>query len=205
MGLYTSFIEPAVVSFACSLPAIMRERAKIVPEASGVVLEIGFGSGHNASLYNTAIIEKLIALEPSAEMRRRAAKRVAAFNAPFEWLDLSAEEIPLASASVDTAVSTFTLCTIPDVGRALTSLRRVLKPGGRFLFLEHGAAPDPAVRRFQDRLDPVWGRFAGGCHLNRDPGALVRGAGFELVQSFGRYAKAAPKFAGFLTSGVAIA
>lgn len=205
MGLYASLIEPAVVSFACSLPTIMRERARVVPEASGVVLEIGFGSGHNAALYDATKIERLIALEPSAAMRRRAVKRIAAFEVPFEWLDLRAEEIPLDSASIDTVVSTFTLCTIPDVARALTGVRRVLKPGGRLLFLEHGAAPDPAVRRFQDWLDPLWGRFAGGCHLNRDPGALIRQAGFDLARSSARYVKAAPKFAGFLTSGVAIA
>jgi SAM-dependent methyltransferase len=205
MGFYASTIEPALVSFACSLPPIRRERAKIVPEAAGVVLEIGFGSGHNAPFYDPAKVSRLIALEPSSAMRAKARRRTAALPMPFEWLDLLAEEIPLDAASVDTVVTTFTLCTIPDATRALVGVRRVLKPSGRLLFLEHGAAPDPAVRRFQDRLDPFWGKFAGGCHLNRDPLALITAAGFGIASSRQRYAKAAPRFAGYLTSGVAIA
>ncbi|HBK92233.1 MAG TPA: SAM-dependent methyltransferase [Parvularcula sp.] len=205
MGLYASYIEPALVSFACSLPPLRRERAKIIPEAAGAVLEIGFGSGHNAPYYDPAKVERLIALEPSRQMRARAARRVGAVAFPFSWLDLKAEEIPLDAASVDTVVTTFTLCTIPDAARALTSVRRVLKPSGRLLFLEHGAAPDPGVRRLQDQLDPVWGRLAGGCRLSRDPLALIAEAGFGIARSQQRYAAGAPRFAGFLTSGVAIA
>lgn len=205
MGLYASCMEPALVSFACSLAPIRRERAKVVPEASGVVLEIGFGSGHNAPFYDPQKVSRLIALEPSAAMRKRARRRVEALTAPFTWIDLKAEEIPLDKASVDTVVTTFTLCTIPDAARALAGMRRVLKPTGKLLFLEHGAAPDAGVRRFQDRLDPLWGKFAGGCHLNRDPLALIGAAGFTVARANQRYAKGAPKFAGFLTSGVAIA
>ncbi len=205
MGLYASFIEPTLVSFACSLAPIRRERAKIVPEAAGVVLEIGFGSGHNAPFYDPKKVNRLIALEPSAAMRARARRRVEALPAPFEWIDLKAEEIPLDTGSVDTVVTTFTLCTIPDAPRALAGMRRVLKPAGRLLFLEHGAAPDAAVRRFQDRLDPLWGKLAGGCHLNRDPLALIGAAGFTVARAEQRYAKGAPRFAGFLSSGVAIA
>lgn len=205
MRLYASFIEPSLVSFACSLPPITAERAKVIPAATGVVLEIGFGSGHNATFYDPERVERLVALEPSAPMRRRAQKRVAALKFPFDWLDLEAEEIPLEAASVDTVVSTFTLCTIPDVARALRGVRRVLKPGGRLLFLEHGAAPDADVRRFQNRLEPLWSRLAGGCRLTRDPAALIAAAGFEIAASDARYAKAAPRFAGYLTSGVAIA
>lgn len=205
MGFYADVVEPALVSVACSLAPIRRERETVVPAASGTVLEIGFGSGHNAPFYDPAKVERLIALEPSRAMRRMAARRVEALSVPFEWLDLRAEEVPLDAASVDTVVSTFTLCTIPDVPRALAGLRRVLKPGGRLLFLEHGAAPDPRVRRFQDRLDPLWGKIAGGCHLNRDPLALVAAAGFETAEYRQRYAKGAPRFAGYLTSGVAFA
>ncbi|MFN3959277.1 MAG: class I SAM-dependent methyltransferase [Parvularculaceae bacterium] len=203
MGLYASIVEPALVSFACSLPPITRERAKVVPDASGTVLEIGFGSGCNAPFYDGRKVTRLIGLEPSAAMRAKAARRIAALAMPFEWLDLKAEEIPLDAASVDTVVTTFTLCTIPDPARALAGVRRVLKPGGRLLFLEHGAAPDAAVRRFQDRLDPLWGRLAGGCHLNRDPLALIAAAGFRLEGPRQRYAKGAPRFAGYLSSGVA--
>jgi ubiquinone/menaquinone biosynthesis C-methylase UbiE len=205
MGLYASFMEPAIVSFACSLAPIRRERAKIVPDAAGVVLEIGFGSGHNAPFYDPQKVSRLIALEPSAAMRARARRRVEALTAPFEWINLQAEEIPLDTGSVDTVVTTFTLCTIPDAARALAGMRRVLKPAGKLLFLEHGAAPDAPVRRFQDRLDPLWGKLAGGCHLNRDPLALIGAAGFTLTRADQRYAKGAPRFAGFLSSGVAIA
>lgn len=205
MGLYASFIEPALVSFACALPPVTRERAKIVPEAAGAVLEIGFGSGHNAPFYDAGKVTRLIALEPSPAMRRKARRHVEALSMPFSWLDLKAEEIPLDSASVDTVVTTFTLCTIPDAPRALAGVRRVLRPGGKLLFLEHGAAPDPTVRRFQDRLDPLWAKLAGGCHLNRDPLGLISTAGFTIDRADQRYAKGPPRFAGFLTSGVAIA
>jgi ubiquinone/menaquinone biosynthesis C-methylase UbiE len=205
MGFYADHIEPALVSFACASPAIARERASVAPEASGVVLEIGFGSGYNAPLYDPAKVKRLIGLEPSAGMRRRAGKRVAALEFPFEWLDLCAEEIPLADGAVDTAVVTFTLCTIPDPARALRGVRRVLKPGGRLLFLEHGAAPDPGVRRWQDRLNPIWGKLGGGCNLTREPLRLIETTGFRIDRSDQHYARGAPKFAGFLTRGVAFA
>lgn len=217
MGLYSDHIGPAVVSFACSLPAIARERAPIVPHAAGFVLEIGFGAGANAPFYDRNAITRLAALEPSPAMRRRAAKRVAELPFPVDWIELKAEEIPLDAGSVDTVLLTFALCTIDGAEQALAGMKRVLKPGGRLVFLEHGAAPDPQIRRFQDRLNPLWGRLAGGCRLNRDPVALIRAAGFELAgrnsppgnhpgsfsDSF--YAKGSPQFAGYLSRGVAIA
>lgn len=205
MGFYSDHIEPALVSFACSLPAIARERAMIVPEAAGVVLEVGFGSGHNVDFYDRSKITHLFALEPAAAMRRKAERRVGALPFPLDWLDLKAEEIPLDAGSVDTVLVTYTLCTIPDVAAALSGMKRVLKPGGRLVFLEHGAAPDPGVRRWQDRLNPVWGRLGGGCNLNRDPFALIREAGFDLDRSESHYAKGAPKFAGYMYQGVAFA
>lgn len=205
MGFYSDHVEPAIVSFACSLPAISKERAQIVPEASGVVLEVGFGSGHNARFYDGSRITHLFALEPSAAMRRKAHKKIGALPFALDWIDLKAEEIPLDSGSVDTVLVTYTLCTIPDVGRALSGMKRVLKPGGRLLFLEHGAAPDPGVRRWQDRLNPLWGRLSGGCNLNRDPVSLIREAGFAIDYADCGYAVGAPKFAGFMYRGVAFA
>lgn len=186
------------------MPAIARERATIVPEASGVVLEVGFGSGHNAKFYDRSRIERLFALEPSAAMRKKAAKRIRDLPFALDWLDLRAEEIPLDARSVDTVLVTYTLCTIPDVARALSGMKRVLKPGGKLVFLEHGAAPDPGVRRWQDRLNPLWGKLGGGCNLNRDPIALIRDAGFEVVRSDSHYASGAPKFSGYMSQGVAI-
>ncbi len=205
MGIYADHIEPALVSFACSMPAISKERAAIVPEASGVVLEVGFGSGHNAPFYDRTKISRLYALEPSAAMRRKAAQRVEDLPFPLEWLDLRAEEIPLDARSVDTVLITYTLCTIPDVARALAGMKRVLKDGGKLVFLEHGAAPDPGVRRWQDRLNPIWGKLGGGCNLNRNPLELVQAAGFDVQKSDSHYAKGAPKFSGYMTRGVAIA
>lgn len=203
MGLYDDAIVPALVDFACSLPAISKERARVAPEAKGVVLELGFGSGRNVPFYARDGIEKLYALEPSAAMRRRAARRVASLRFEVEWLDLKAEEIPLGAGSVDTVLVTYALCTIPDVAKALAGARRVLKPGGRLVFLEHGAAPDAKVRRFQNSLNSLWGRLAGGCNLNREPAKLIEQAGFAIEKIDRHYAKGAPKFAGYMTAGVA--
>ncbi len=203
MGYYGNHIEPMLVSCACGMKAITRERAKIVPHAKGVVLEVGFGSGHNAPFYNQSAISHLYALEPSAAWRQRALKRIGDLAFPLEWLDLPGEEIPLADASVDTVLVTYTLCTIPGVEAALAGMRRVLKPGGKLVFLEHGIAPDAGVAKWQNRVNGVWGKLAGGCHLNRDPAALVRAAGFEIKQLDQHYAKDAPKIAGFMTGGVA--
>lgn len=129
------------------MPAIAKERSAIVPEASGIVLEVGFGSGHNANFYDRSKIERLFALEPSAAMRRKAGRRVEDLPFPLTWLDLKAEEIPLDAGSIDTVLVTYTLCSIPDVASALAGMKRVLKPGGKLVFLEHGAAPDPGVRK----------------------------------------------------------
>lgn len=203
MGFYDDHICPILVDFACGTKPIKRERAKIVGAATGRVLEIGFGSGRNAPFYNAAAIDHLFALEPSAAMRRRAAKRMAGLPFPIDYLDLPGEEIPLDDASVDTVLVTYTLCTIPDVGGALSGMRRVLKPGGKLVFLEHGLAPDPGVRRWQNRLNGVWRPLAGGCNLNRDPASLIREAGFRIERCDAHYARKTPKFAGFMTAGVA--
>ncbi|MEQ8935470.1 MAG: class I SAM-dependent methyltransferase [Amphiplicatus sp.] len=203
MGFYVDHIEPALVDFACGMKAIRRERASVVPKASGAVLEVGFGSGHNAPFYDASAITRLYALEPSGAMRRKAARRIGTPPFPIEWLDLPGEEIPLDAGSVDTVLVTFTLCTIPDVGRALTRMHRVLKPGGRLIFLEHGRAPDPGVARWQDRLNGAWGRLAGGCHLNRNPSELIENAGFSIESIKRHYAKGAPKFSGYISAGVA--
>lgn len=203
MSFYDDHIEPVLVSCACGMKAITRERAKIVPHAKGAVLEVGFGSGHNAPYYDQSAISHLYALEPSAAWRQRALKRIGDLAFPLEWLDLPGEEIPLADASVDTVLVTYTLCTIPGVEAALAGMRRVLKPGGKLVFLEHGIAPDAGVAKWQNRFNGVWSKLAGGCHLNRDPAALVRAAGFDIQQLDQHYADGAPKIAGFMTGGVA--
>ncbi len=203
MGFYSDHIEPRVVSAVCGMKAISRERARMAPEAAGRVLEIGFGSGHNVPYYDHSKITRLFALEPSAAWRRLGEKRVAGLPFPVEWLDLPGEEIPLEDHSVDTVLVTFALCTIPDVETALAGMRRVLRRGGKLVFVEHGAAPDAGVARWQDRLNGVWGKLAGGCHLNRDPVSLIRKNGYRLDNATAHYLPRMPKIAGFVSSGVA--
>ena len=183
MNLYDRFVLPRVVHFACSRRPNMRQRAKVVPAASGQVLEIGFGSGLNLPFYDRALVQRLWALEPTAEMWSLA--REAARRAPYpvELLRAPAEEIPLATATVDTVVVTYTLCTIPDAEKALAQIVRVLRPDGCLLFCEHGLAPDEGIRKWQRRMNPLWKRVSGGCHLDRDVPALLRDGGFRLVEA----------------------
>lgn len=179
MGLYSRYLLPKLIHLACSSKPAMRQRAKVVPLAQGRVLEIGLGSGLNLPFYDAARIERLWALEPAEEMTRLARRAIDAASFEVEILGLPGEAIPLDDHSVDTVVMTYTLCTIPDAEAALRQMARVLVPGGRLLFCEHGKAPDADVRRWQDRIDPLWGRLAGGCHLNRDIPQLLRRGGFR--------------------------
>jgi len=204
MNPYRRYIEPAMVSFACGTKPVSRLRQEVTPLAEGRILEVGFGSGLNLPFYDPAKVERLFALEPSEPMRRRAAKRVAAAPFAIEFLDLPGEQIPLEDQSVDTVLITFTLCTIPGVQKALEGMRRVLKPGARMLFCEHGRAPDAGVAKWQDRLNPVWGALGGGCNLNRDIPALIRQGGFEIRDMDAAYTPKAPRFAGFVYRGAAV-
>jgi ubiquinone/menaquinone biosynthesis C-methylase UbiE len=154
-------------------------RQRVVGASEGRVLEIGIGSGLNLPLYGGAV-KSVIGLEPSSELLRMARPRASAAALPITLLDASAEAIPLDSGSVDTVVTTWTLCTIPAAPLALAEMRRVLKPGGALLFVEHGRAPEPGVGRWQDRLDPLWSRLAGGCHLNRKIDDLISSNGFRI-------------------------
>jgi ubiquinone/menaquinone biosynthesis C-methylase UbiE len=180
VGLYQRFVLPTVVNLACGSKPAMRQRAKVVPRATGSVLEVGFGSGLNLPFYDRTRVRHVWALDPSAEMWALAAERVRRSGVRVEPLRASAESIPLEDASADTVLVTYTLCTLPDARRALEEMARVLKPGGALLFCEHGAAPDAGVRRWQDRLNPVWGALGGGCNLNRAIPSLIVDAGFRL-------------------------
>ena len=182
MGLYGKYVLPRVVHLACSARPKMRQREKLVPLASGRVLEVGMGSGLNLSFYDARRVTKVWGLEPSPEMSKMASAAVEAVAFDVEFVSAGGEQIPLDSESFDTVLMTFTLCTIPDAERALREIARVLKRGGQLLFCEHGAAPDAGIRRWQNRIDPLWRRLAGGCHLNRDIPGLIRRGGFEITR-----------------------
>ena len=181
MSIYEDRILPHLVNFACSTKPNQKQREKIVPLASGEVLEVGFGSGLNLPFYDKQKVHKIWGLEPSEGMRRKARPMVKASGLNVEFIDLPGENIPLETNSVDTVVVTYSLCTIPDVAAALDGMRRVLRPGGSLLYCEHGIAPDESVRRWQRRLNPVWRRVAGGCNMDRDIPDLLKRGGFEIT------------------------
>jgi len=184
---YEERVLPVIIDRICGLRQMQKQRAKVVPLASGTVLEIGIGSGLNLPWYDPAKVDRLYGLEPSAGMQRRAKRRAVETGLEVEFIDLPGEQIPLPDGSVDTVLVTYTLCTIPDVATALQGMRRVLRPGGRLLYCEHGRSPDPDVRRWQDRLNGAWSRVAGGCNMNRDIPALLSSAGFEIDDDQRRY------------------
>lgn len=179
---YDRHILPHALDIACGLPMIGRQRALVVPLAQGRVLEVGIGTGLNMRHYDKARVSQIVGLDPGLELQPLARERIAQAGLDVELVGLSAETIPLPDASFDTVLITYTLCTIPDALAALKEMRRVLKPTGRLLYCEHGRAPEASVRRWQDRLQPLWGKVAGGCHLGRDIPALLLAAGFRLPQ-----------------------
>jgi SAM-dependent methyltransferase len=202
MGFYSTHIVPRFIDKALGTPAMQEGRNAVAAGLSGTVLEIGFGSGLNVASYPPEI-ELVYAVEPALTARKIAVPRIAASPIPIQYAGLHGETVALDDNSCDGALCTFTLCTIPGVEQALAELRRVLKPGGRFHFLEHGLAPDAKTQTWQRRLDPLEKRLADGCHLTRDPVELVKAAGFELEFVHSEYTKG-PKPWVFMTFGQAI-
>lgn len=202
MGFYDDRVLPYIMNMAMSTKAVGDERKRCLASLAGEVLEIGFGSGHNLPFYPAAVT-KVVGVDPSMTSARLARKRIEAAPFPVEFVGLSAEKLPVTDESVDTIVSTFTLCTIPDVGGALREMRRVLRPGGRLHFVEHGRSDDPRVARWQTRLNGIEQTLCGGCNLNRPISKLIEQAGFEIERLENDQLKGAPKFAGYLYRGVA--
>ena len=180
MSFYEDKVLPRLINVACGSKPAYKQREKIVPRARGDVLEIGFGSGLNLPHYDRNAVRHIFALEPAAGMRKIAVQPIADSGLDVELIDLPGEEIPLDDNSVDTVLVTYTLCTIAEVASALDGMRRVLKPGGKLLYCEHGKAPDASVGRWQNRLNPGWRKFAGGCNMNRDIPQILTSAGFNI-------------------------
>lgn len=204
MGLWSRYGAPRFIKCACGSSPITWYRQKVVPQAYGHVLEIGCGSGQNFSLYDTAKVSHLSAIEPDPLMLRWARKAHASIGGLSATLtQTGAEDTRLPDASVDTAVFTFVLCTIPDWQAALKEARRVLKPGGQVIFCEHGLAPDAGVAKWQNRLNGIWGKLGGGCSLIRKVDDMLSQSGFALQDVTRAYTPNTPRFAGYVTRGVA--
>jgi len=203
MSFYDRHILPRIINCACGTKPIMQQREKVVPKASGEVLEIGIGTGLNLPYYQSSRVDRLIGLDPSEKSWELAGERAAHLDFDVEFIGLSGEQIPLADDSVDTVLVTYALCTIPDPIAALKGMARVLRPGGKLIFCEHGMAPDPAVRKWQDRVNPVWRSLLGGCNLNRNIPQLVAQGGFNVNSMEQMYLPNSPKIAAYNYWGTA--
>jgi ubiquinone/menaquinone biosynthesis C-methylase UbiE len=200
MGFYKEKVLPRIINKALDTKVEREIRGRVCEGLHGEVVEIGFGSGLNVPYYPPEVT-KLFAVEPSAVSMRLAEPRIAKSSAVIELAGLDGQRLDLPSEQFDAALSTWTLCTIPDIAAALAEVRRVLKPGGTFHFVEHGHAPDANIARWQDRLDPLEMRIAGGCHLTRKIADDIENAGFVVKELDNYYAKGAPKPWGYTFEG----
>ena len=203
MGFYTDTIVPRLVTCACGTKPILKQREKVVPEARGQVLEIGMGAGHNLPYYRTDQVERVVGIDPCLTSWALAQPRAKTLGVPLDFIEGSAESMPMPDESFDTVVMTYSLCTIPDAQAALYEIRRVLKPDGRLVFCEHGEAPDAAVAKWQQRVNPLWRRLLGGCNLNRPITRWITDAGFSIEKLDQMYLPGTPRIAGFNVWGSA--
>src|SRR5262245_27072298 len=181
MGLYRRFVLPRLIDFAMKEQAADARRSTLIPKAAGAVLEVGIGSGLNLLHYSSAVTH-VIGIDPSPELLSMARGKIDGLNYAVEFVCQSAEQLPLECGSIDTVVSTWTLCSIPNPEKALREIKRVLKPGGNFRFIARGASPGPRGAAWQRRINPIWGRIAGGCNVTRRIDDLIKSAGFNIAQ-----------------------
>jgi ubiquinone/menaquinone biosynthesis C-methylase UbiE len=196
-SLYERYVVPWVINCACGTSPIQHQRAKVVPFARGRVLELGMGSGLNLPFYDAGKVTQLEAVEPSDRLRKMAQTAAERSGLPTHVVDGRAEALPFDDASFDTVVCTYTLCSVQDPAAVLAQARRVLKPGGRFVFCEHGLSPDPDVVKWQRRIEPAWKVIAGGCHLTRPVASAIEAAGFRVTNRDTMYLPKTPRWAGW--------
>jgi ubiquinone/menaquinone biosynthesis C-methylase UbiE len=203
VGIYHRCIFPYLLDRAMASKVLRRPRTRTLARARGRILEVGFGTGMNLAHYPSDVT-RIEALDPDVDLDRYSRPRITAAAIDVDFHHLDAERLPFDDASFDTIVCTLTLCSIPDVTRALEEVGRVLKAGGQLLFLEHGLAPEPSVARWQRRLTPIQRRLGGGCHLDRDPLRLVAASGLRIAGHEHYYLRGVPRFAGYMTEGYAV-
>ena len=204
MSLYEKYVLPKFLNCACGSKPVARQREKVVPLAEGKVLEIGIGSGLNLPFYDKTRVDEIWGLDPSEELSEMARAVAIQEGMEVNFISSGAEEIPLPDDHFDSVLITYTMCTIPEVMRANTEIRRVLKNQGKMIFCEHGAAPDDNIRKWQKRINPFWGKIAGGCNIDRNIPSLIQDSGFDIIEIEEMYLPNTPKIAGYNFWGYAV-
>jgi ubiquinone/menaquinone biosynthesis C-methylase UbiE len=197
MSFYEKYILPRFLNCACASEPITYQRKKVVPLAEGKILEVGIGSGLNLPFYNKSKIIEIWGIDPSEELNAMAKRVATEENINVKFITSSAEDIPFPNNYFDTVLITYTMCTIPSVLKANEEMRRVLKSGGKMIFCEHGVSPDESIKKWQKRLNSIWGKIAGGCNINRDIPMLIKSSGFKIVMMDEMYLPKTPKIAGY--------
>lgn len=204
MSLYEKYVLPKFLDCACGSKPVSYQRKKVVPLAEGKVLEIGIGSGLNLPFYDKTKIDEIWGLDPSEELSVMAKQVANEESMEVKFISSGAEDIPLPDNYFDSVLVTYTMCTIPEVQRANQEIRRVLKDNGKMIFCEHGEAPDQNIRKWQNRINPLWGKLAGGCNINRKIPSLIQESGFDIIEMEEMYLPNTPRIAGYNYWGYAV-